>query len=144
MTELQVELRRAKVVDLRVEGHSIRDIATKLGCSVGTVHSDLEAVLIRTFDESEDRVRRERELSLRRLDVATKGIMPKVKTGEAEAARALVRIEERRAKLEGHDTQQGNRLELTGAGGGPIEVGEVKNGLVRKLDDLKARLRPAS
>jgi hypothetical protein len=138
--ELIVERRRVQVTTLRVGGYSIREIAAAIKCSLATVHSDLEAVLLRTYDESEDRMRRERELSLLRLDVGTKGLWPKVKRGDAEAIRALVRLEERRAKLEGHDAQQGSRLELTGAGGGPIEVAEAKNGLQRKLDELKGRL----
>lgn len=139
--ELLVEQRRAKVTEYRVQGFSIREIAEKLGCSLATVHGDLEVVLLRTTDETTQRMERSRELSLRRLDAATKGIWPKVAKGHPEAARTLVRIEERRAKLEGHDAQTGSRLELTGAGGGPVEVVEAKTGLARKLDDLKTRLR---
>ncbi|HEX2677189.1 MAG TPA: helix-turn-helix domain-containing protein [Polyangiales bacterium] len=139
--ELQVEQRRAKVTDLRIKGHSIRAIAEQLGCSLATVHGDIEAVLLRATDESKTRMEQSRELSLRRLDAANLAMWPQVQKGDPEAVRTLVRIEERRAKLEGHDAATGSRLELTGAGGGPIEVAEAKTGLARKLDDLKTRLR---
>lgn len=137
--EQQIVERRSAAAKLRIRGRSIRAIADELGCSVGTVHSDLDAEFTRTLDESRQRIERSRELSLRRLDAATEGIWPKVEKGNPEATRALVRLEERRAKLEGHDVS--TKLELSGPNGGPVELVEAKTGLARKLDDLKTRLR---
>jgi hypothetical protein len=137
--ELAIERRREQTTKLRLAGWSIRDIAGHLKCSVGTIHSDLSEVLLRTQDTTDDAVKKDRALSVARLDKATKGIWPQVESGEVDAVDRLVKLEARRAKLLGLDAP--TRQELSGPGGGAIPV-EAQTSLARKLDDLRKRLVP--
>lgn len=103
------------------------------------MHSDLSEVLLRTQDTTDDAVRKDRALSVARLDKATKGIWDQVESGEVDAVDRLVKLEARRAKLLGLDAP--TKSELSGPDGGPIPV-EAHNSLARKLDDLAKRLVP--
>lgn len=135
--ELTIEQRRAKVVFLRVRGHSIRDIAAKLGVSVGTIHDDLTEVLVRAREDSTEKMKAERETSVARLELAIEKIMPQVLRGGLDAADRLVRLEQRLAKLKGTDAP--TKTELSGPDGAPIPV-SVAEGLLGKLNDLGKRL----
>lgn len=139
VTELQIEQRREKATELRVRGLPIRAIAKQLKTSVGTVHSDLMAVIERTKETADTYIERERALSLRRMDVAVRGLMPQVKKGSGSAVDALVKVEARRAKLDGLDAP--DKVEHAGPDGGPIEV-SAKSALEQKLHGLTKRLRP--
>jgi hypothetical protein len=75
--------------------------------------------------------------SLERLDVATRGIWPSIESGDHAAIDRLVKVEDRRSRLLGLDAPV--RAELTGSGGGPIEVA-AKSALDTKLDELAKRL----
>jgi len=136
--ELVIEDRRAAAARLRVAGWPMRDIAAHLGVSLGTVHSDLEAVLERTVDTADDIVRRERAISNERLDAMTKGLWDKASGGVISAAEAVVKIEKRRSELNGFDAPK--RHELSGPGGGAIPL-EAKSSLERRLDQLAERLQ---
>jgi len=135
--ELVIEDRRAQAARLRVAGWPLRDIAAHLNVSLGTIHGDLEAVLDRTKETTDDVVRRERAVSNERLDAITKGLWAKASTGVISAAEAVVKIEDRRAKLNGLDAPK--RHELSGPDGGPVPV-EAKSSLERKLEQLASRL----
>lgn len=95
--------RRESAFKLHLSGWNYRDIAAHLGCSIGTVSSDVNGTLDGMIDDSGERVRRARAMSLARLDKATKGIWPGVENGDYDAVDRLVKIENRRAKLEGTD-----------------------------------------
>jgi|SRR6478735_3776035 len=122
--EAAIEDRRSKAWLLRVKGKTVRQIATELGVSVGTAHSDLAAVMERTKEENDDRAETHRALSLARLDRALDTIeeallaqapLPEgdgAADGESlrpdhelrlKAIDRLMKIEERRAKLLGLD-----------------------------------------
>lgn len=101
--EVAVLKRRESAFKLHLSGWNYRDIAAHLGCSIGTVSSDVNGVLDGMIDDSADRIRRARAMSLARLDKATKGIWPGVESGDYDAVDRLVKIENRRAKLEGTD-----------------------------------------
>ena len=131
--ELAIEARREKAVKLKVSGWAYRDIAAHLKCSVGTVCSDINAVLDRVKETADDRARRERAMSLARLDVATKGIWPSVENGDLEAVDRLVKLEARRAKVEGLDAPQG--FELGGPGWAPIAI-DARSQLLERLAGL--------
>ena len=139
--EMTIEVRQAKATDLRISGKSIRAIAEELGVSVGTVHSDLETVLVRSRDEANDKIQVERETSVARLELAIERIMPKVLDGNLDACDCLVRLEGRLAKLKGTDAPL--KQELSGPEGAPIAV-SVKEDLTRKLEDLGKRLAGGS
>lgn len=111
--ELQVEKRREKAAKLKLAGWNMRDIAAHLKCSVGTVHSDIAAVFERTRDAADGAIDRSRSISLARLDVATKGIWPSVESGDLDAVDRLVKLEGRRAKLEGTDVPARSQIELS-------------------------------
>lgn len=110
--ELQIEMRRAKSAKLKLAGWNMRDIAAHLKCSVGTVHSDIAAVFERTRDTADGFLERAKAISLARLDVATKGIWPSVEAGDLDAVDRLVRLESRRAKLEGLDAAVKSEVNL--------------------------------
>ena len=135
--ELVIEQRRADVVRLRVSGWGIVEIAKHLEVSVGTVHSDLSAVLVRTREQANDSVKVERELSIARLEKAIRKIWPKVERGDLDAIDRLTRLEQRLAKLQGLDAP--TKQEFSGPDGAPIEV-TTKTSLERKLEELGKRL----
>jgi hypothetical protein len=137
--ELAIEKRRVKATKLRLAGWSMRDIAAHLKCSLGTVHTDLEAVLARTQETANQYLTREKALSLARLDVATKGIWAGVESGDKEAVDGLVKLENRRAKLLGTDAPA--KQELSGPAGAPIPI-DARGTLLDKLARLIAREAP--
>jgi hypothetical protein len=112
-TELQIEKRRENAAKLKLAGWNMRDIAAHLKCSVGTVHSDIAAVFERTRDTADGALTRAKAISLARLDVATKGIWPSVESGDLDAVDRLVKLEGRRAKLEGLDAPSKTHIDLS-------------------------------
>ncbi len=111
---LQIELRREKAAKLKLAGWTVRDIAAHLKCSVGTAQSDIAAVFDRTRDTADGAIERAKAMSLARLDVATKGIWPSIEGGDLDAIDRLVKIEARRAKLEGTDAPVETKVDLQG------------------------------
>lgn len=136
-SQLAIEKRRESVTQLKLAAWTVRDIAGHLKCSVGTVQSDIDAVFARTQESADDNIRRERALSLARLEVATKGIWPAVVNGNLDAVDRIVRIEKRRGETIGFDAPV--RSELSGPDGNPIEV-STHSSLERKLNELGIRL----
>jgi transposase len=112
---ITIELRREKAMELKRDGWSYRDIAKKLGVSVGTVHTDITDLLDEVNESAHELARKERAAQLDRLDIAIKAIMPKVKKGDGEAILRLERIEKRRADLLGLDAPTRVQTELSGS-----------------------------
>jgi hypothetical protein len=112
-TELGIELRREKAAKLKLAGWTVRDIAAHLKCSIGTVASDIAAVFERVRDTADGAIDRAKAISLARLDVATKGIWPSVESGDLDAVDRLVKLEGRRAKLEGLDAPARSHIEMS-------------------------------
>lgn len=139
--ELEIEIRREKVAKLKLAGISLRQIAQELGCALGTVHSDLEAVLARTVDTADEHIRMERDVSLGRCEVALRAIWPRICRGDVEAINAFVRLDQRRAKLLGLDAPA--KQELSGPDGGPIPLA-TQTSLEQKLESLEQRLTGGS
>jgi hypothetical protein len=135
--ELGIAKRQEAACQLRLAGWSVRDIAGHLKCSVGTVHSDISAVLERTRDTAADAIDKQRRLSLARVDKAVRAIWAKVEAGDLDACRELMRLEQRRAKVEGFDAA--DRHEVSGPGGAPIPI-EPRTALNAKLDELAKRI----
>lgn len=151
--EVAIEDRRSKAWLLRVKGKTVRQIATELGVSVGTAHSDLAAVMERTRSESDDRAETHRALSLARLDRALDTIeealraqVPAKDPENPDSASAdhdmrlkaiagLLKLEERRAKLLGLDAP--TKQEVSGPEGAPIPV-DARSSLLDRLAGLVA------
>lgn len=133
---MAMEQRRERVAKLRVGGWSIREIAAEVGASLDTVHSDIHAVLDRTKDAADDAIKREREVSLLRLDAALRSIWPMIEPGaedepdddaepadpallviraakKLEAIDRLVKLDARRAKLLGLDVPAKQEVEVS-------------------------------
>lgn len=132
------EQRLEKVATLRIDGHSLRWIAKKLGVSLAQTHADVQEALERTVDRTNNAIAHERALSLHRIDIAILGVMPRVKKGDDAAITSLTRLDARRAKLLGLDVPI--KAELTGPDGGAIPVAAPTSQLESKLDDLCKRL----
>jgi hypothetical protein len=120
------EQRQYKAFQLKVDGLSIHEIALRLGCSVGTVHSDIWAVREELAENTQKLAAREREVSLARIERAIAGIMDRVDDGDSDAILSLDRMEKRRAALLGLDAPTKQEVQLSGS----LSLDE--------LDELKA------
>lgn len=137
--------RRNQVWQLRVDGNTVREIATQLKVSVGTVHNDLTAVRAELDENNKFRAEAERAIGASRLDKVTKALLNSIantpfdKDGNidgsaiATVANAIARVEERRSKLLGLDAA--TKTELTGAEGGPLKI-DARDALLNKLASL--------
>lgn len=103
--ELAIETRRSKVLELQIAGKSYRQIAEELDVSLGTVASDMKALVERAKSENDERVERERMLSLARNGRALGKVLPLLDDDETikDAVDALDKLEKRRAALLGLD-----------------------------------------
>jgi hypothetical protein len=112
--------RRVKALDLRKAGLTYRRIADELKVGLQTAYTDVQdelaALKALTGKAAEDI----RELELRRLDDYTLGLTPAGRKGDAKAVMALIRVQERRAKLLGLDAPAA--MTLAGPDGGPIAL----------------------
>lgn len=99
----RIATRRVKALELRKAGFSYREIAKQLGVDVKTAHDDVMAELLVLREATVSDAKALREIELERSDVAIKGLWNKVKDGDTQAISALVRVQERRAKLLGID-----------------------------------------
>src|SRR6187399_412109 len=121
--QLAIAQRREEATRLKLAGHSYREIAAQLNCSVGTVHTDIGAVLERAQEKAEDYLERERAISVARLEKAVVAIWQEVELGNFDAVDRLVKLEQRRGKTIGFDAPE--RRELSGRDGGPIKTQSV-------------------
>lgn len=117
--------RRARAMDMRRDGASLRAIATALGMSCAAVHETIQVGLRETIEPVSDELR---EMELQRLDVLWRKLQKGVNAGEADAIRAAVRVIDTRAKLLGMNAP--DRHEHTGPGGAVLSL-VVDTGLVK-------------
>lgn len=139
--ELRIEERREKVLKLRRQGFSVREIAKQLqadghhGTSPAQVQRDLDEVLARTVESADAYAAQERQVSLVRIEGALKAIAPQVEAGDQGAIDRLIRLEARRAALLGLDAP--TRTELTGAAGAPVSI-DARTDILGRLAGLAA------
>jgi hypothetical protein len=95
--------RRVRALSLRKSGASYRTIASQLGIDVATAWCDVQAELGALRDQATALAEDVRELELRRLDDWTLAMTPEARKGNVKAVFALVKIQERRARLLGLD-----------------------------------------
>lgn len=98
-----IEDRRLQCSDLLMRGMTYRQIAAALGCSVGTVHNDVE-VLRRSWRERASQTYSDMVAAeVAKLDRLEGAFMDKAMGGDSEALHGLLRLSARRAKLLGLD-----------------------------------------
>ena len=102
------DARKRDALELRLKGHDYVSIGTALGI---------------TAEGARVAVRRAM------AEIRTEAAETAIEVREQEAARLdrMLRVQDRRAKLLGLDLQ---RVELTGAGGGPIEIAAIQRVIV--------------
>jgi len=96
-------VRRVRVLEARVQGHSLRTIAAELGCAPATAMRDLHHALRELAQLEQAKTAELRALELARLDHLLVALADKIDAGDVGAINAAVRISERRARLLGLD-----------------------------------------
>ncbi|MCB0252553.1 MAG: hypothetical protein KDI55_02375 [Anaerolineae bacterium] len=88
---------------MRLEGHTIRLIASHLNCGLATVKRDLDQML-ETYGETTDAMTIQyKRVQSARIEELVKGLWAKGKAGQVGAVDRLVKLFERQAKLLGLD-----------------------------------------
>jgi hypothetical protein len=101
--EIEIAHRRSRALALIIDGFSYRNVASALGISLGQAYDDVQSELEALAALRRSQAETLRELSLERLDRWTLALAAKMRRGHVPAIHALVKIEERRAKLLGLD-----------------------------------------
>lgn len=101
--EAELQERRAKVLQYVVAGATVRQIADKLGVSVGTVTADKKAALEELHEQEQMAAKEYRDLEARRLDAMFFALWPTAKEGIPGAVQLVMQIHERKARLFGYD-----------------------------------------
>lgn len=115
--------RRREVIELREEGRTWSDVADTIekrhGADALPNHwgkryacQDFHRALEKVRGEVKDRARTVREMELRRLDRMQRGLWEDATNGDTDAARTVVRLMKRRAKLLGLD--EPDELDVSG------------------------------
>jgi DNA-binding CsgD family transcriptional regulator len=107
---LTAQERRIKVLSLRKAGVSFRAIAETLGCSIATVHGDVQHVYAELNAQQQAEAQELRTLEAARLDDLQAGCWSRARNGDLKAIQTALRIMERRARLLGLDLQPGMAL----------------------------------
>ena len=107
------ELRRRQVAANLLAGLNYREMAEALGVSLGTIKNDVDFVMGHWQREQVAAATDYVTLQERRLDRALNAIWARVLNGDDKAIAAMLKIEERRAKLRGLD--QPDKLEHSGS-----------------------------
>jgi len=103
-----------QVLEMRAAGHGFQVIADNVGyASAGSAYNAYARALERTLREPAEQVR---ELALERLDAMFRSVWDKASTGDIKAIEAVLKLEERRAKLLGIDAPIKVQAEITDGG----------------------------
>lgn len=141
----------AKAFELRRDGASLDAIAEHLGLTSDQVHNHIVNRLTKIHIHNAETLAQIKAMSDSRLLRIIMGLMPAAKAGNVPAARAVVAVEERRARLLGLDAPVRMELDATlnagrrdidaellefiavevveGSGQGPIHGTEVSSGV---------------
>ena len=104
--------RRRKALELRMQGLSYKEIGLHLGCTALRAGQLVRDIMQTRIAELDDLVREQAELQNARLDVAVKALWPEILKGDCDSINALIRVEERRARLHGLDAPQKIQAEV--------------------------------
>lgn len=112
---IDVDRRRKEMLDLRVQGYSLRAIGEKLGMHHSTVAEAIAAELDALTREPAEQLR---TVELERMDAMLVALWPKVAGGDANTIDTALRVMQRRAKLLGLDAP--SKQEHTGKDGAEL------------------------
>ena len=98
---VQIELRRYKALELKVKGFSDRAIAKELGVGVATAHGDVKKVLGDLANKHIEEAANLRALLNLRYESLFLAYYDQAVSGDTEAAKMVVGILERVAKING-------------------------------------------
>lgn len=133
LPKMELEKRRRKVLQLSIQGYSMRQIAAYLDCAKATVQNDLDRMLEKSQVRDEEGLNRFRDMEMARLDRVLVALFPWA-LGQAEgqggkpdyrAVEYLLRIHERRSRMVG--------AEMAVAGGLPALSGPGADQAVERL-----------
>jgi AcrR family transcriptional regulator len=119
---IDLDRRRAKCLELRIQGMSLRDIAKRVGMHHSSVAEAIEAELAQLTREPAERLR---EVELERMDVLMKAAWDTAKDGDLNAIDTVLKVMARRAKLLGLDAPTRTANEHTGKDGALLALGLV-------------------
>ncbi len=139
--KMEIELRRKTVMVNLLAGLNYREIAEALKppVSIGTIAKDVKVISERLKKEQSTDYAEYIQIELRRLDMALYAIFDQVKAGKTAAIDTMIKIQDQRLKLTGHPSAV-QKIELTGKGGGPISIEDVRKkrweGLAQELASI--------
>lgn len=138
-------IRQGEVYLLRCSGYSYPAIAKKLGYNSRQAAFDAYKTWFEKYkDQIIEEGSKHRVMSMERIFVALKAIMPKVRRGNLGAIDRLDKMEGRIARLMGIEAP--TKTEVTGADGGPVETVDKTRDIEKELqkpERLKAVLEVA-
>lgn len=126
------EARSAEALDLRLKGYSYADIAARMGLSNEGARRAVQRGMAEVRSDIAETGAEVREQESARLDRMLQ-TLERMAEGTEDPSTLLaiqdrmLRIQDRRARLLGLDMQ---RLEVTGAGGGPIQIAQIQRVIV--------------
>lgn len=105
-----IQERRTRVMELRVAGHSLRQIAAQVGVSLRTVQDDIEAVFTKLNEQQIKNAQIWRAIHMQRLEEMYRPLHKRIVgtpeepgTANTKDVEAVIKILERQAKLLGLD-----------------------------------------
>jgi hypothetical protein len=99
--DVELEARRKRALELHLDDVSYADIAKELGCSKANAHKLVKSALDSRVETPSAEGADPTDLSeIARLDVMLKGLWPKASTGDIASIDRVMRIEERKFKLQ--------------------------------------------
>lgn len=135
----EVAERKQQAFDLRKAGASYRAIAQSLGVTHTTARRYVEGILADLAKQTRGTAEQYRTMQLERLQDMVLALMPQVRRGDVQAARALLGVMEREAKLLGIDAP--TRIDIYGR----LRAAAIAEGLdpdeaVREAEEIVAGL----
>lgn len=126
------EARSAEALDLRLKGYSYADIGQRMGLSNEGARRAVQRGMAEIRTEAAETAIEVREQEAARLDRMLQTLERMAEATEDPSTLLaiqdrLLKIQDRRARLLGLDLQ---RLEVTGAGGGPIQIAQIQRVIV--------------
>jgi len=127
------EARKRDALELRLRGHNYVEIGEALGVSSEGARYAVKKAMAEIRTEAAETAIEVREQEAARLDRMLLRLETLLEQSADDVTAALaiqdrmLRVQDRRAKLLGLDLQ---RVELTGAGGGPIEIAAIQRVIV--------------